>query len=116
MPLIYYSGLDKDGGKFHRFDDVHNVDDIYDLAEKNDEELIQLIQLPDFIGRVKQLKNVKIKDKEVVELCRQLAMYLDGGVDLLHIFEDMLSEPISHNMRLMIKKVSNSLSEGYNLS
>lgn len=114
--LVYYSGLNKEGDKFHRFDEVTELDDVYDEAEKNDEDVIQLVQLPEVLGAIGLTQTKKLKNKEVVEFCRHLSTYLDGGVDLSTIFRDMQMSSGSGSMQKVIKKLSASLSEGDNLS
>jgi len=114
--LVYYSGFDKKGDKFHRFDEVPDVDDLYDTAEKNDEELIQLVELPAALAVLVLTGNRKLKNKEVVEFCQQLATYIDGGVDLASIFKDIQVEPVSRVMQNTVKKISASLNDGDTLS
>lgn len=114
--LIYYSGFDKEGEKFHRFDDVPDIDDIYDALEKNNEELLQLIELPPVFDAVGKVGTKKLKNKEVIEFCHHLSTYLDGGVDLATIFKDIQLESNSKAMKKAIKKISASLTEGDSLS
>lgn len=116
MSIVYYSGINRHGEKFHRVDEVDDIDDLYEIAEKNDEELIQFVRLPAIPGLVRWGGAGKLKDKEVVEFCQQLSMYLEGGVELFQIFQDILAEPISRRLRRVVKVVSARLNEGETLS
>lgn len=114
--LVYYTYIDKNGEKLHRFDEVMDINDVFDGVAKNDEILIQLIKLPAILNILQLTKTKKLKDREVAELCHQLATYLDGGVDLLNIFKDIQVEPLSRNMRNVVIKISEKLNEGESLS
>lgn len=114
--LVYYSGISKEGDKFHRFDEVLDVEDIYDSMEKNDEDLLQLIEIPLVLSFLGNVGSKKIKTKEVVEFCHHLVTYIDGGVDLGSIFKDIQFGAKGSSMEKTVKKISISLAEGDSLS
>ena len=116
MAMVFYSGLNREGNHFRRFEEVEDVDDLFDLADRNDEDILKIIRLPSIPG----LSSIKFsespKDKDVVEFCRQLSMYLEGGVDIRQIFEDIHNELGSPVLRKIVKKVAARLAEGESLS
>ncbi|MBE9491131.1 MAG: type II secretion system F family protein [Bacteroidetes bacterium] len=114
--LVYYSGFNKEGDKFHRFDEVLDIEDIYDSMEKNDEDLLQLIEIPPALSFLGAAGSRKLKSKEVVEFCHHLVTYIDGGVDLGSIFKEIQMGPKNGPVEKVIKKISVSLTEGDSLS
>ena len=114
--LVYYSGYTKEGDKFHRFDEVLDVDDLYEALEKNDEDLLQLVEIPAALDGIGKVGNKKLKNKEIVEFCHHLVTYIDGGVDLSSIFSVIQLESNSGALHKVIKKISVSLTEGDSLS
>lgn len=116
MALILYTGINKQGDHFRRLEEVEDVDEIYDLADLNGEELFQIIRLPKIPGYSPNSHFSSLKDKEVVEFCYQLSMYLEGGVDIRQIFEDIINESVSPSLKKVVKKISARIAEGESLS
>ena len=116
MAMVFYTGLNKEGNHFRRFEKVDDVDDLFDLADRNDEDVLRIIRLPSIPGLSSIKFSEKPKEKDVVEFCRQLSMYLEGGVDIRQIFDDIHSELGSPVLRKIVKKVTSRLAEGESLS
>lgn len=116
MTFFLYTAVTATGESVRRSGRYADADRLYRELERRGEDLARYVPLPDIFGTLVPERFGAVRPAAVAELCRNLALYAGGGVDMQAVIGAVAAGVKRGAYRRLLQALRARLAEGYRLS